>query len=106
VPCASRGLEFPLSAGISQRNPLSSASGSPLTQSTTSGQIQFRLDSLTARPFATVPVTDTGGWQNCVTTRAVTATPAPSGTPALYVTFTSAQGGNFVNVNTFTLSDG
>ena len=82
---------------------------SPLTQSTTSGQIQFRLDSLTATPFATVPVTDTGGWQTWATTPAVTppaspalSSPAPTGTHTLYVTFTSGQTGNFVNVNTFT----
>jgi hypothetical protein len=49
-------------------------------------------------------VTDTGGWQNWITTPAVTASPAPSGTHTLYVTFTSARSGNFVNVNGFTFS--
>jgi hypothetical protein len=68
------------------------------------GTIQFRLDSLTATPFATVPVSGTGGWQNWVTAGPVTASPVPSGTHTLYVTFTTSAGGNFVNVNWFTFS--
>ena len=49
-------------------------------------------------------MTDTEGWQNWIITPAVTASPAPSGTHTLYITFTSAQSGNFVNVNGFTFS--
>ena len=79
---------------------------SPLAQSATNGEIQFRLDSPTATPFATVPVTDTGGWQNWVTTAAVPTSPGPTGTHTLYVTFSSAQSANFVNVNGFTFSGG
>jgi len=66
------------------------------------GSIQFRLDSLTAAPFATVPVAGTGGWQNWTTSAAVSASPVPSGTHTLYVTFATSTGGNFVNVNWFT----
>ena len=51
-------------------------------------------------------MTDTGGWQNWVTTAAVAASPVPSGTHTLYVTFSSAQSANFVNVNGFTFSGG
>jgi hypothetical protein len=65
------------------------------------GTIQFRLGSLTATPFATVEVSGTGGWQTWVTTTPVTASPVPSGTQTLYVTFTTSTGGNFVNVNYF-----
>jgi Carbohydrate binding module (family 6)/F5/8 type C domain/Ricin-type beta-trefoil lectin domain/Putative Ig domain len=68
------------------------------------GTIQFRLGSLTATPFATVPVSGTGGWQTWVTTSPVTAAPVPSGSQTLYVTFTTSTGGNFVNVNWFRFS--
>ena len=65
------------------------------------GTIQFRLGSLTATPFATIQVSGTGGWQTWVTSSPVTASPVPSGTQTLYVTFTTSTGGNFVNVNWF-----
>jgi len=70
------------------------------------GTINFRLDSLTATPFASVTVNGTGGWQNWVTSPTVNTSPAPSGTHTLYVTFASPQSGDFVNVNwyLFTLS--
>jgi hypothetical protein len=64
------------------------------------GTIQFRLDSLTAAPFATVAVDGTGGWQDWVTAT-TTASPPPAGTHTLYVTFATGTGGNFVNVNWF-----
>ena len=65
------------------------------------GTINFRLDSLTAAPFATITVNGTGGWQNWVTSPAATIAPAPAGTHNLYVTFASPQSANFVNVNWF-----
>ncbi len=67
------------------------------------GTIQFRLDSLTATPFATVNVSGTGGWQSWATATAM-ASPVPSGTHTVYVTFTTSTGGNFVNVNWFKFS--
>jgi hypothetical protein len=67
------------------------------------GTVQFRLDSLTATPFATVNVSGTGGWQTWVTGTAA-ASPIPSGTHTLYVTFTESTTGNFVNVNWFKFS--
>jgi hypothetical protein len=70
------------------------------------GTIQFRLDSLTATPFATVTVNGTGGWQDWVTSPAAADSPVPTGTHNLYVTFTTSTGGNFVNVNWFELSNG
>ncbi len=71
---------------------------------TSIGTIQFRLDSLTASPFATVPVSGTGGWQSWVTAGPVTASPVPSGVHTVYVTFATSTGGNFVNVNWFKFS--
>ena len=63
--------------------------------------IQFRLDSLTATPFATVQVPSTGGWQTWTTSLPAAASPEPTGVHTLYVTFASPQSGNFVNVNWF-----
>ena len=67
------------------------------------GTIQFRLDSVTATPFATVTVNGTGGWQDWATA-STTASPVPTGTHTVYVTFTTSVTGNFVNVNWFTFS--
>ena len=70
------------------------------------GSVQFRLDSVTATPFATVNVNGTGGWQTWVTSPNTTTSPTPSGTHTLYVTFTTSTGGNFVNVNWFEFTGG
>ena len=69
------------------------------------GSIQFRLDSLTATAFATIQVNGTGAWQDWVTSPDVTASPIPSGTHTLYVTFANSDGGggDFVNLNWFTV---
>src|SRR6266508_4521928 len=61
------------------------------------GTVEFRLDSATAPPFATTPVSDTGGWDRYVTVDAAAAT-TPVGVHKLYVTFASAQPWEFVNV--------
>jgi len=68
------------------------------------GTISFRLGSVTATPFATITVSGTGGWQTWVTSAPVTASPVPSGSQTLYVTFTTSSGTNFVNVNWFQFS--
>ena len=70
---------------------------------TGTGEIQFRIGSATATPFATITVNGTGGWQDWVTST-TTAAPVPSGTQTLYVTFSTSTGGNFVNVNWFRFS--
>ena len=92
------GVDFTGHSGTVQARYASDVAGSGI------GSIQFRLDSLTATPFATVPVNGTGGWQSWTTSPAVTAAPVPSGTHTLYVTFTTSTGGNFVNVNWFEFS--
>jgi hypothetical protein len=68
------------------------------------GTISFEIGSPTATPFATIEVSGTGGWQTWVTSAPVTASPVPSGTQTLYVTFTTSTGENFVNVNWFQFS--
>ena len=90
-------VDFTGSGGTLQVRYASAVSGSGI------GGIQFRLDSLTAAPFATVTVNGTGGWQDW-TTATVTEAPVPSGTHTLYVTFATSTGGNFVNVNWFKFS--
>ena len=70
------------------------ASGSNAT-----GTIQYRLDSTTGPIIASVPVSNTGGWQSwgSVTTNlSGTAT----GVHTLFITFTGS-GGDFVNINWF-----
>jgi len=91
------GVDFTGLSGTVQARYASAVAGSSL------GTIQFRLDSLTAAPFATVTVNGTGGWQDW-TTASVSEAPVPSGTHTLYVTFTTGTGGNFVNVNWFVFS--
>jgi hypothetical protein len=68
------------------------------------GTISFSIGSQTATPFATIEVSGTGGWQTWVSSAPATASPVPSGTQTLYVTFTTSTGANFVNVNWFQFS--
>ena len=68
------------------------------------GTISFSVGSQTAAPFATVTVNGTGGWQTWVSSAPVTASPVPSGTQTVYVTFATSTGANFVNVNWFQFS--
>jgi hypothetical protein len=93
-------------AGVNFGNGLSGslqARIASIVQGNDFGSIQFRLDSLSATPFATIRVSGTGGWQNWVTSSATTS-PIPSGTHNLYVTFADATGGDFVNVNWFQIT--
>ncbi len=73
------------------------ASGAPAG---VTGQLQVRLDSVTAAPVATVPISPTGGWQNWQSLTA--ATTGITGNHTVFLTFTSAQAGDFVNINQFT----
>ncbi|GGM46445.1 beta-glucosidase [Longimycelium tulufanense] len=68
--------------------------------SVAAGSIEYRLDSPTGPAIASVPVSNTGGWQNWTTIRAET-TPQISGTHRLYLVFHSPSGQDFVNVNWF-----
>jgi beta-glucosidase len=66
---------------------------------TATGTIQYRLDSTTGPVVASVPVTNTGGWQTW-TSRVTTLSATATGVHQLYVTFTGS-GGDFVNINWF-----
>jgi hypothetical protein len=67
----------------------------------TGGSIELRLGSATGTLLTTVKVARTGGWQKWVTkTSPVTA---PAGKQTLFAVLKSAQPGDFVNINWFTL---
>lgn len=64
-----------------------------------SGLIQVRIDSPTAAPIGSFAVANTGGWQ---TWRSVPGNvSAVTGRHTVYLTFTSGQPSDFVNVNWF-----
>lgn len=65
-----------------------------------SGLVEVRIDSQTSAPVGTFAISNTGGWQVWRTVPAnITAV---TGTHDVYLTFTSGQPANFVNVNWFT----
>jgi len=66
---------------------------------TVTGTVQYRLDSATGPVIASVPISNTGGWQTwgSVTT---TLTGSVTGVHTVVVTFTG-PGGEFVNLNWF-----
>ena len=67
-----------------------------------SGLVEVRLDSPTASPVGEFALANTGGWQSW---RTVPANMSPvTGTHTVYLTFTSGQPADFVNVNWFTFS--
>jgi beta-glucanase (GH16 family) len=64
-----------------------------------SGLVEVRLDSPTSAPIGTFAVANTGGWQSW---RSVPGNvSAVTGTRTVYLTFTSGQPADFVNVNWF-----
>ncbi|MER6397089.1 glycoside hydrolase family 16 protein [Kitasatospora sp. NPDC001603] len=67
-----------------------------------SGLVEVRLDSRTAAPIGSFAVANTGGWQSWTTVPANIA--ATTGRHDVYLTFTSGQPADFVNVNWFTFS--
>jgi beta-glucosidase len=70
------------------------ASGATFT-----GTVQYRLDSVTGPIIASVPISNTGGWQSwgTVTTNLTTSV---TGVHTVFITFTGS-GGEFVNLNWF-----
>ncbi|WP_246268387.1 glycoside hydrolase family 16 protein [Acrocarpospora macrocephala] len=67
-----------------------------------SGLVQVRLDSLTGPVIGDFALANTGGWQSW---RTIPANIAPvTGTHTVYLTFSSGQPADFVNVNWFTFS--
>jgi hypothetical protein len=64
-----------------------------------SGLVEVRLDSRSNAPVGSFAVANTGGWQSW---RTVPANIGPvTGTHDVYLTFTSGQPNDFVNVNWF-----
>ena len=67
-----------------------------------SGLVQVRLDSPTASPVGSFALGSTGGWQ---TWRTVPATISrTTGVHTVYLTFSSGQPADFVNINWFTFA--
>ncbi|MGW2524716.1 glycoside hydrolase family 16 protein [Streptomyces sp. NPDC001617] len=64
-----------------------------------SGLVQVRLDSQTATPIGSFSVANTGGWQTWQTVPANIS--SVTGTHDVYLTFSSGQSADFVNVNWF-----
>ncbi|MFI5874385.1 glycoside hydrolase family 16 protein [Streptomyces sp. NPDC051445] len=65
-----------------------------------SGLVEVRLDSRSATPVGSFAVGNTGGWQSWRTIPANIS--SVTGTHDVYLTFTSGQPADFVNVNWFT----
>jgi beta-glucanase (GH16 family) len=72
------------------------ASGAP---SGVSGLVQVRVDSPTAAPIGSFAVANTGGWQSWRSVPGNVA--AVTGRHTVYLTFSSGQSADFVNVNWF-----
>lgn len=70
---------------------------------TTAGTIEYRLDSTGGPLIASVPVSNTGGWQ-AWTTRTTTLSATATGVHRLYLVFRSTSTADFVNVNWFQFS--
>ena len=67
-----------------------------------SGLVEVRLDSPTATPAGSFAIANTGGWQSWQTVPAnITAT---TGQHDVYLTFTSGQPSDYVNLNWLTFS--
>jgi len=67
-----------------------------------SGLVQVRLDSPTAPPIGDFAIANTGGWQSWRTVPANIS--GVTGTHTVYLTFSSGQPADFVNVNWFTFA--
>jgi hypothetical protein len=65
-----------------------------------SGLVEVRLDSRSNAPIGSFAIANTGGWQSWRTVPAnITAV---TGTHTVYITFTSGQPADFVNINWLT----
>jgi hypothetical protein len=73
------------------------------SDSGTTGTIQVRTGSATGTVLASIPVVSTGGWQTWTTSTAVANT-HPTGAQTVFLTMTSAQAGNFANLNWFSVT--
>lgn len=90
------GIDFGTTGAASVTTRLASAA-------TTTGTVEYHLDSTTGPLIAGVPVTTTGGWQNW-TSATTDLTASATGKHTLYATFTSSGTADFVNLNWFRFS--
>jgi beta-glucanase (GH16 family) len=90
-----KGVNFGSSAAHQFSARVASGAGSGV-----SGLVEVRLDSRSAAPIGSFALANTGGWQSWRTVPANIS--GVTGTHDVYLTFTSGQPADFVNVNWFT----
>ncbi|WP_340374697.1 glycoside hydrolase family 16 protein [Streptomyces sp. SS7] len=90
-----KGVTFGSTAATQFRARVASGAASGV-----SGLVEVRLDSPTSTPVGSFAVANTGGWQTWKTVPANIG--SVTGTHDVYLTFTSGQPADFVNVNWFT----
>ncbi|HEY3141705.1 MAG TPA: glycoside hydrolase family 3 N-terminal domain-containing protein [Acidimicrobiales bacterium] len=87
------GVDFGAASPASVSARIASGSG-------VSGTIEYRLDSTGGPLVATVPVSNTGGWQSWVT-RSANLSSGATGVHRVYLVFRSSSTSDFVNINWF-----
>ncbi|KAB1144945.1 carbohydrate-binding protein [Streptomyces luteolifulvus] len=92
-----KGVDFGAAAATQFAARVASGAGGGV-----SGLVEVRLDSRTGPPVGSFAVANTGGWQSWRTVPANIG--AVTGTHDVYLTFTSGQPSDFVNVNWFTFA--
>lgn len=90
-----RGVDFGSSAARQFSARVASGAGGGV-----SGLVEVRLDSRTSAPIGSFAIGNTGGWQSWRTVPANIA--GVTGVHDVYLTFTSGQPADFVNLNWFT----
>lgn len=91
------GVDFGTTAATQFKARVASGAGASV-----SGLVQVRLDSPTATPIGDFALANTGGWQSWRTVPANIS--GVTGTHTVYLTFSSGQPADFVNVNWITFS--
>ncbi|MFF7236539.1 carbohydrate-binding protein [Streptomyces collinus] len=89
-----KGVKFGSSAATQFNARVASGAGSGV-----SGLVEVRLDSRSSAPIGSFALSSTGGWQSWRTVPANIG--SVTGTHDVYLTFTSGQPADFVNVNWF-----
>lgn len=89
-----KGVDFGSTAATQFKARVASGASSGV-----SGLVEVRLDSRTGAPIGSFSLANTGGWQSWRTVPANIA--SVTGTHDVYLTFTSGQPADFVNVNWF-----
>lgn len=92
-----RGVDFGAAPATQFVARVASGAGSGV-----SGLVEVRLDSVSSPPVGSFAIANTGGWQGWRTVPANLA--AVTGVHDVYLTFSSGQPADFVNVNWFTFT--